>query len=133
MADELKRLGVIAAAILIIGSGVLFLPLMKLQIPERPTNVPPTALYARGRGASYWINCPNITSPTRYYCTVYSRDGSSKLVEGVFQESGATTSRRIAYDGSSIDWKHAVLYPLHLDCVAGGRPPEVADCRTSAH
>lgn len=133
MGDELKRLAVIAAAILIIGSGMLFLPLMKLRVPERPATVPSTALYARGRGASYWINCPNTDSPARYYCTVYSSDGASKLVQGVFQESGATTSRRIAYDGSSIDWKRAVLRPLHLDCVAGGRPPGVADCRAGSH
>jgi hypothetical protein len=129
MADQHKRLAAIAAAILIIGSGVLLLPLMKLRIPPRPSSVPPAALYARGREANYWINCPNVTSPTRYYCAVYSSDGSIKLVQGIFQESGATTPSRIAYDGSSIHWKHgAVLNPLHLDCVAGGQPPDVPDC-----
>jgi hypothetical protein len=131
--DEFKRLAVIAAAILITGAGVLLLPFMKLRVRERPATVPPTALYARGPGASYWINCPNINSPTRYYCTVYSSDGVSKLAQGIFQESGATTSRRIAYDGSSIEWKNVVLRPLHLDCVAGGRPPDVADCRAGTH
>jgi hypothetical protein len=131
MPDEFKRLLVITAAILILGFGVLLLPLLKLRIPPRPSSVPPTALFARDHRATYWINCPNITSPTRYYCTVYSSDGSSKLVQGIFQESGAITSSRITYDGSSIHWRRAVLNPLHLDCVTGGRPPDVPDCRAA--
>lgn len=133
MPDEFKRLAVMTAAILIIGAGLLLLPLLRLRVPQRPSRVPPAALYARNQGAGYWIDCPNITSPTLYHCTVYSSDGSSKLVQGIFQESGAATSSRSAYDGSSIHWRRAVLKPLHLDCVAGRRPPDVPDCRAIGH
>ena len=133
MPDEFKRLAVMTAAILILGAGFLLLPLLRLRVPQRPTSVPPTALYARSQGGSYWIDCPNITSPTLYHCAVYSSDGGTKLVQGIFQESGSATSSRITYDGSSIHWRRAVLNPLHLDCMAGGRPPDVPDCRATGH
>jgi hypothetical protein len=129
VANEFKRLFVMAGAILFGAGGLLLLPLMKLRTPERPASVPSTALYVRSHGANYWIDCPNLNSPTRYYCAVYSSNGGIKLMQGIFQESGATTPDRLSYDGSSIHWKHAVLNPLHLHCVDGGRPPDVPDCR----
>lgn len=129
MGDEFKRLFVIAGAILIGGASLLLLPLMKLRIAPRPAAVPSTALYAAGRGQNYWIDCPNVASPTRYYCTVYSRDGSAKVLRGVFQETAGVGPLRIAYYGSVIYWKRGtILRPVHLDCVAGGRPPDVPDC-----
>jgi len=127
--NEFKRLLMIVGAILFGGAALLLLPLMKLRVPQRPASIPSTALYAQGHGTNYWIDCPNFTSPTRYYCTVYAGDGGTKVVLGVFQESGTTTPDRVSYDGSSIHWKHAVLNPLHLDCVEGGRPPDLPDCR----
>lgn len=129
MADPFKRLGLVAGVILIGGAGLLMLPLMKLRVAQRPARVPSTALYGAGQAENYWIDCPNVTSPTLYYCTVYSGDGHNTLVRGVFQESPDAAPGRVAYDGSKIHWKSgAVLSPLQLDCVAGGRPPEVPDC-----
>jgi hypothetical protein len=131
--DELKRLVAISVAILTVGAGLLILPLSKMRIPPRPGNVPSTSLYASGEGVNQWIDCPNFRTITLYYCTVYSRDGTDKLVQGVFQEAGVSTQRRMSYDGTSIHWKHGVvLNPLHLDCILGGRRPAVADCRTGA-
>jgi hypothetical protein len=133
VSNELKRLVAISVAMLTVGAGLLILPLSKMRIPSRPGNVPPTSLYASGEGVNQWIDCPNFTSMNRYYCTVYSHDGKDKLVQGVFQEAGVSAQRRMSYDGTSIHWKHGVvLNPLHLDCILGGKPPEVADCRTGA-
>jgi hypothetical protein len=129
VANEFKRLYVMVGAILFGAAALLLLPLMKLRIPERPAGIPSTALYARGRGTNYWIDCRNFTSPIRYSCAVYSSDGGIKLMQGIFQESGTSTPDRVSYEGSSIHWKHAALNRLRLDCVDGGRPPDVSDCR----
>ena len=131
MGEEFKRLLVITSVLLLGGTGFLLFPLLKFA--ARPASVPSTALRAAGLSQNYWIDCPNVAAPTRYHCTIYSKDGASMILQGTFQESGGIASRGVAYYGSAIYWRHGlVLRPLHLDCVAGGRPPDVPGCPSAA-
>jgi hypothetical protein len=110
----------------------LLLPLLKWGAPRRPANVPSTAIFANGgKNSVYWIDCGTSPGVGRFYCAVYMPHDGQMVLRGSFQQTLITGSRRISYDGSTIHWKHgALLRPLWLECVLGGRPPEVADCNT---
>jgi len=129
--DELKRCAIICVLVLAVAMALL-LPFAKWGVPKRPANVPSTAAFANGRGAgSYWIDCWNFDGANRYSCTLYRAKGGETFLKGIFQEASITEQRRIFYDGSIIHWRHGqLLRPLQLECLAGGRPSSVADCKT---
>jgi hypothetical protein len=129
--DELKRFAIICGLVLVVALALL-LPFAKWGIPRRPANVPSTAAFANGRaGGSYWIDCRDFAGADRYSCTLYRAKGGETFLKGIFQQTSITEQRRIFYDGSVIYWRHGqLLRPLQLECVAGGRPPSVADCQT---
>ena len=120
------------AVVLVIALGLL-LPFAKWGLPKRPSNVPSTATFANdGKGSAYWIDCWNVSGASFYSCTLYQPKGETFL-KGIFQQTTITQQRKVFYDGSAIHWKHGqLLRPLKLDCVAGGRPPLVADCKTTS-
>ena len=63
---------------------------------------------------------------------LYQPKGGEVFLKGIFQQTTITQQRKLFYDGSAIHWKHGqLLRPLKLDCIAGGRPPLVADCQAS--
>jgi hypothetical protein len=129
--DELKRLFIITVMVLAVALGLL-LPLVKWGVPRRPASVPSTANLANGgKNSVYWIDCGISPGVGRFYCTVYMPHDGEMVLRGSFQQTLITGSQRISYDGSVIQWKHgALLRPLRLDCILGGRPPEVADCKS---
>jgi hypothetical protein len=131
--EELKRLTIISVVILVIALGLL-LPFAKWGVPRRPNNVPATATFANGgNDGSYWIDCLNLAGANRYACTLYQAKSGEPALKGVFQQTAITQQRKVFYDGAAIHWKHGqLLRPVQLECVAGGRPPLVADCRRSA-
>jgi hypothetical protein len=129
--DELKRFAIICGLVLVAALALL-LPFAKWGVPKRPPNVPSTAAFANGGVAgSYWIDCWNFAGANRYSCTLYRAKGGETFLKGIFQEMSITEQRRIFYDGLIIHWRHGqLLRPLQLECVAGGRSPTVADCKT---
>jgi hypothetical protein len=110
---------------------VLLLPFAKWRVPQRPSKVPGTAAFANGKGAgAYWIDCWNIVGDSRFSCTVYRLKSGDTFLKGVFQQIATDRQQRVFYDGGAIHWKHGeLLRPFELECVAGGRPPRVPDCR----
>ena len=134
MGDELKRFAVLCGLVLVISLGLL-LPFAKWGTPKRPSNVPSTAAFAGGgKDGSYWIDCWNSAGANRYACTMYQAKGGETFLKGVFQQTSLTQQKKIFYDGSAIHWRHGqLLRPVQLDCVAGGRPPLVADCKNTSN
>jgi hypothetical protein len=131
--DELKRSAILSVVILVIALGLL-LPFAKWGAPRRPNNVPSTATFANGgKDPSYWIDCWSIAGVNQYSCTLYQPKNGETVLKGIFHQTAITQQRKLFYDGSAIHWKHGqLLRPLQLECVAGGQPPLVADCRASA-
>jgi hypothetical protein len=128
--DPLKRFAILCGLVLAVALGLL-LPFAKWGLPTRPGNVPQTAAFAKGgKDRSYWIDCRNLAATNRYSCTVYQAKGGDTVLRGIFQPGFVTQERRIFYDGSLIHWRHGqLLRPITLECVAGGQPPLVADCK----
>jgi hypothetical protein len=128
--DQLKRLAILCGLVLVIALGLL-LPFAKWGFPSRPGDVPSTAAFGNGgKNRSYWIDCRDLGATNRYSCTLYQAKGGETVLRGVFQQTFITQERRIFYDGSAIHWRHGqLLRPIALECVAGGQPPLVADCK----
>jgi len=130
--EELQRFAILSVVILVVALGLL-LPFAKWGVPRRPSNVPSTAAFGNdGKNGSYWVDCWNLAGGSRFACTLYQPKGGDTVLKGVFQQTTITQKHKVFYDGSAIHWKHGeLLRPIRLECVAGGQPPLVPDCRTA--
>ena len=128
MGDELKRFVLIAVVMVVLALGLL-LPLSRVRLAQRPSGAPETAVLASAiDGSKLWIDC-SLLSARQFHCSIYQPDGAL-LSAGTFQEAGFTGDHLVHYDGTNIYWKFgAFLRPLRLDCIRGGRPPFVPDCK----
>jgi hypothetical protein len=121
------------SGLMLVAALAILLPFAKWGIPRRPANVPSTAAFGNGgKYGSYWIDCASFAGANRHICTLYQAKSGEMVLKGAFQQASFTAQRRIFYDGSAIHWRHGqLLWPVQLECVAGGRPPLVADCKAA--
>jgi hypothetical protein len=132
VSDELKRFVLMAILFLMLALGFL-IPLSRWKVTPHPSGVPTTGVLADAPdGSKLWIDCPTL-SGSQFHCSIYQPNGDL-LLAGVFQHAGFAPERRVHFDGSNIYWRFgAVLRPLRLDCVRGGRSPSVPDCENGVH
>lgn len=91
----MKKL-IVGIAVLIIGL-VLFFVIMnnKIEQPERPENVPTSAVWDGGVDGGNWIACNNVDSTNNlFFCKVYEDYSGKMIYQGKMKLEGEITSEK---------------------------------------
>lgn len=85
--------------------------------PERPENVPESAVWAGGSDGGAWIDCQALTEAGSYDCAIYSDFSGAALQKGEYRApAGVAVELDFNFfDGTVIGLKNGVLLSPAFD------------------